>query len=141
MVQGEVNSILDTFTNWANARDDVHGLLLVGSWARGAARPDSDVDLVILTTQPEYYRADTTWQDALHLPIVMWQDEDYGALWSRRLTPEDGGEIEVGFTSPAWAKVDPLDEGTRQVVADGCRVLVDKGEALQMLVNTISARA
>ncbi|MER8119845.1 nucleotidyltransferase domain-containing protein [Streptomyces sp. NPDC094031] len=31
------------------------GLLLVGSYARGAARPDSDVDVVLLTAdQPPY---------------------------------------------------------------------------------------
>lgn len=137
MVQAEVNAILETFIAWANTQDDVHGLLLVGSWARGTARPDSDIDLIILTTRPEHYRADTTWHDALHLLIASWQDEDYGALWSRRLLLHDGSEIEVGFTMPAWANVEPVDGGTRRVVADGCRVLVDKAGVLQSLVRVV----
>ncbi|MEV4232224.1 nucleotidyltransferase domain-containing protein [Streptomyces bobili] len=33
-------------------------MLLVGSWARGAARAHSDVDLVVLTTEPGRYAGD-----------------------------------------------------------------------------------
>ncbi|WP_210730372.1 nucleotidyltransferase domain-containing protein [Streptomyces sp. S816] len=35
------------------------GLLLVGSYARGAARPDSDVDIVLLKADPARYLTDT----------------------------------------------------------------------------------
>ena len=37
---------------------DICGLALVGSWARGTARADSDVDLVVLTSHPDRYLAD-----------------------------------------------------------------------------------
>lgn len=33
---------------WAQNREDVLGILLVGSWARGTARADSDLDLMVL---------------------------------------------------------------------------------------------
>ena len=43
----ETGEIIDRITRWAAGRHDVVGLLLVGSCARNAARPDSDIDLVL----------------------------------------------------------------------------------------------
>ncbi|MGV9560016.1 nucleotidyltransferase domain-containing protein [Streptomyces sp. NPDC003522] len=47
-------------TAWAAGREDVVGVLLVGSWARGAGRAGSDVDLVVLTAEPGRYAAEDT---------------------------------------------------------------------------------
>jgi hypothetical protein len=70
---------------------------------------------------------------------MKWQDEDYGELWSRRLWLEqNGGEVEFGFASPAWADVNPLDPGTRRVIADGCRILHDPKKILSRLCAAIS---
>ncbi|TLQ47917.1 nucleotidyltransferase domain-containing protein [Streptomyces marianii] len=43
----EINEVIDRITRWARAREDIVGLLLVGSCARKAARPDSDIDVVL----------------------------------------------------------------------------------------------
>lgn len=43
----EIQEVIERFTHWAAGRKDVLGLLLVGSCARNAARPDSDIDLVL----------------------------------------------------------------------------------------------
>jgi hypothetical protein len=62
---------------------------------------------------------------------VKWQDEDYGVLWSRRLWLERVRfEVEIGFVRPSWAELNPLDPGTRRVVADGCRILYDPDRLL-----------
>jgi hypothetical protein len=37
----------------------------------------------------------------------------------------NGGEMEFGFASPAWAGVHPVDTGKRRVIAEGCRILHD----------------
>jgi Nucleotidyltransferase domain len=50
--QARVGELLERATAWARRRPDIRGLALVGSWARGSARTDSDVDLVVLTTDP-----------------------------------------------------------------------------------------
>ncbi|MFJ6663069.1 nucleotidyltransferase domain-containing protein [Streptomyces sp. NPDC091383] len=47
----------------AGTREDVVGLLLVGSCARGAERPDSDVDVVLLTAGPAPYLTDAAEPD------------------------------------------------------------------------------
>ena len=52
------------------AQRKIRGVALVGSQARGTARVDSDIDLVLLTTDPDSFRADTTWvaQNGFLLP-------------------------------------------------------------------------
>lgn len=59
--EAEMGRVVDRVTRWAGNRSDVVGLLLVGSFARGAARPDSDVDLVVLSTAPARYAEGDGW--------------------------------------------------------------------------------
>ena len=47
-----VNIFLTEVVAWASKQDSVIGVSLVGSYAHGQARPDSDVDLVILSNKP-----------------------------------------------------------------------------------------
>ena len=82
--------IIRTIVDWAKAERTIKAVALVGSHARGTARADSDIDLVLLTTNPQAFRADTTWLnnmgwDAIGARLWKWQDEDNGQLWSRRL--------------------------------------------------------
>ena len=123
--------IIEVVLKWARAQPTVCAVALVGSHARGTATADSDIDFVMLTTDPDFFHRDTGWIDAIGWEAcgaspANWQDEEYGKLWSRRIRLEpDQHELEMGFALPSWADVHPLDAGTRQVVADGCRVLHD----------------
>jgi len=91
---------------------------------------NSDIDLVLLTTNPRAFRADTTWLDAIKWSTIgarpmKWEDEEYGELWSRRLWLEKkGGEVELGFASLSWADTNPVDLETQRVIVDGCRITV-----------------
>ena len=46
----EVRELLHDLVVWCSQRADVRAVALVGSWARDDARYDSDVDVVLLTT-------------------------------------------------------------------------------------------
>jgi predicted nucleotidyltransferase len=46
---------------WASSRPEIVGLLLVGSYARGAPRSDSDVDIMALTNEPAPFFRDRAW--------------------------------------------------------------------------------
>ncbi len=133
----QVSNMLATITRWAARRDDVLAVGLVGSWARNAAREDSDVDLVILTHTPEAYRVHD-WHAEVELEIHTWEDADYGPLWSRHSKLKDGLEIEFGFTTRVWASLEPLDAGTQRVVDDGCHVLFDPERILNKLKDAVS---
>jgi hypothetical protein len=128
MQADQVELFLDKFVTWASTQPDILGVTLVGSYARNAATESSDVDLVILASNPQRYLRDQTWVRQFGEPSRL-QTEDYGALTSVRAWYLDGGEIEYGLTDENWAAV-PLDEGTRQVIAGGMRVLFERGSIL-----------
>jgi predicted nucleotidyltransferase len=124
MQMDQVEIFLDKFVNWASSQPDIRGVALVGSYARNAATESSDVDLVILATDPQSYLQDQTWVRQFGEPTRL-QTEVYGSLTSIRAWYPDGGEIEYGITDETWAAV-PLDEGTRQVITSGMRVLFER---------------
>jgi len=142
MVDGrQIDTILASIAAWASSRPDILGLALVGSRARGTARPDSDVDLVLLASRPHEFRRDDHWLAEIDWGdshVATWRDVDYGSAWSRHVDLPPGGEIELTFCEPAWAATDPVDAGTRKVIAGGCVVLVDKAK---LFANLLTAAA
>jgi len=109
---------------WAKSRPDIAGLALVGSHARGAARPQSDVDFLLLTATPDAFRADWLAEIAWPEPPTASRDAQYGIVWSRHVAFATLPEAELAFAPLAWAAL-PLDPGTRRVVSDGFLVLHD----------------
>ena len=57
----EVRSLLTGLREWAERRPDVLAVGLAGSWARGDARMDSDVDLMLVTEEPRPYLEKDAW--------------------------------------------------------------------------------
>jgi predicted nucleotidyltransferase len=133
-----IEEVLERTVAWARQQPDIRGLALVGSWARGGARADSDVDLVVLTSRRDRYLEEDGWTAALGSARVL-RTEAWGPLTERRLLLEDGLEVEVGIAEPAWAATDPVDPGTRRVVTDGLRILHDPDGRLAALAIAASA--
>jgi hypothetical protein len=44
-------------------------------------------------------------------------------------------EVELGIADTLWARLDPVDAGTRRVVTDGLKPLVDKDGLFRALVG------
>jgi len=137
-----VFGILQTVTRWAKAQENVRGLALVGSHARNAARPDSDIDLVVLAQDTKIYR-DAAWLTAIEWSAagvhpVKWSHEEYGVLWSLRVWFEPECEVEFGFAPLSWAEVSPVDKGTQRVIADGCRILYDPDGLMKRLTTAVA---
>ncbi|WP_407539945.1 nucleotidyltransferase domain-containing protein [Deinococcus radiomollis] len=133
--------LLTDVAAWASMHTDIQGVLLVGSYARGTARPDSDVDLMILTENPEVFRTDETWMQELdwsgwRAPLLSWRDEQYGPVWSRHVLLQDASDVEFSFGLPDWANIDPLDTGTLNVVRTGARIVTDPRRLLARLLDS-----
>jgi predicted nucleotidyltransferase len=126
----------DAFARWAEARGDIVGAAVVGSFARGTASPTSDIDLVVLTTVPAEYLAHTEWTSAFGI-VQREEREDWGAVRALRVWYLGGREVEYGFTLPAWASIPPND-GTRIVARGGIRVLFDRQGVLDALCREIA---
>jgi predicted nucleotidyltransferase len=126
----EVESIVGEVVRWATEHQDVRGVVVVGSWARDAARMDSDVDIVVLT------------DGSAHVDPIMWslllagrviREQDWGPLREIRLVRPSGFEVEVGVVPLSWANTDPVDAGTFRVINDGHRIVYDPDGALAAL--------
>ncbi|KOV68709.1 hypothetical protein ADK64_06735 [Streptomyces sp. MMG1121] len=129
----EIDEIIGRITRWARGREDIVGLLLVGSCARNAARPDSDIDIVLLTTDEPRYLLDDAWAMELGLGELI-RAQSWGAITERRYSTASGLEVEMDIGSPTWAKTDPVDPGTHRVVTDGARLLHDPAGILAGLL-------
>jgi hypothetical protein len=114
---------LSAVLTWARSRRDIGGLALVGSHARGTARAGSDVDLVLLTDEPALYVRDDAWAAELGGQIV--RTKRWGELTERRVRLPSGLELDIGIARRSWARTDPIDDGTLDVVRGGISVLHD----------------
>ena len=85
----QAERILQIILDWAKKQPTIQAVAVVGSHARGTARAESDIDLVLLVTNPRAFRADVAWLDAIDWNAIgsrpiKWRDVDYGELWWRR---------------------------------------------------------
>lgn len=128
----EVEAVLGRLASWAGLRGDVRALALVGSWAYGRPRDDSDVDIVLLTECPSSYLDSADWLAGVG-GVRLVRTAQWGVITERRFALQSGLEVELGVGAPTWARTDPVDEGTRRVISDGMRVLYDPDGVLEAL--------
>jgi predicted nucleotidyltransferase len=131
-----VESLLARVTVWAEARGDISAVALVGSHAHGRARPDSDIDLLILSDRPEPLRT-ATWLGVFG-EVQNALTEQWGILTAHRVRYSEYNEVEVGVAPSSWADI-PVDAGTYRVVADGIVIVHDPRGVLQRLITEVKA--
>ena len=89
-----VSDFLDRVTDWAAHQPTIAAVALVGSHARGAARSDSDVDLVLLCEEPHAFLAETSWIHHFG-EVRTCHTEDWGMVTSLRVYYTEGLEVEL----------------------------------------------
>jgi hypothetical protein len=134
--RAEVDGLLETVGSWLGGREDVVAVGLLGSWARGNATDESDIDLVVITREPATYTDGEDWVRGLPGARLVRTERWGPLLTERRLVLPSGLELDVGITDPRWAATDPVDEGTARVIADGgLRILHDPNDLLALLAS------
>lgn len=131
-------TFLSALAEWAR-ESEMLAVAVVGSYASGAARADSDLDLVLLVANPERFFASADWIERFG-EICSFRDEDWGRLRSRRVYYAGGLEVEFGFSDAAWASHDPVDPGTRTVVAGGLLCVYDPQSILRRLAAAVQSQ-
>jgi predicted nucleotidyltransferase len=132
-------SFIDSVRRWAEVRNDILALAVVGSYARGDARADSDIDLVLICSDPTRYLADPSWASAFG-KVNDHVVEDWGLVQSVRVFYQDGPEVEFGIAGTGWTEIPP-DPGTAAVVLDGCSNLLDRDGRLSRLLAVVGKSA
>jgi len=134
----ETQSVIEMVHRWAAEHDDVHGVAVVGSWARDAARMDSDVDIVVLTDTAEHANPQT-WTRLLGGQLIRLQQ--WGPLTEVRLRRPSGFDVEMGIVPLSWATTTPVDDGTYRVINDGHRIVYDPDGILAALSTACRIRS
>ena len=124
-----VKKLLSDLVIWAQSREDVEGMVMVGSYARGTAGMASDVDIVILTPEFERLAEDVLWVLKLRPGSKLIRAKAWGPLLERRFRLPSDLQLELGLVSPSWADV-PLDPGTLGVLADRHQVIYERHQRL-----------
>lgn len=130
-----VESFLSSVVTWAKERSDITNIALAGSQAHGTARPDSDIDLVFLVSDKSLFTKDLSWLSQLG-SVERVEVKEFGVLTSVIAWFVEIGEVEFGIALSTWADI-PVDDGTRQVVSDGIRILDDRDNRLSELVTAV----
>ena len=131
-----VSDFLDRVTDWVAHQPTIAAVALVGSHARGEARPDSDIDVVLLCEEPHAFLAHTSWIHSFGT-VERCHTEAWGLVTSLRVHYKEGLEVEFGMTTLAWAGL-PVDPGTQDVVSHGMRILWDREGLLGRLWEAVS---
>ena len=114
----------DKLKEYARKTSHSESIVVVGSYARGTNTENSDLDLVILTSnKPDMAANQDFVQDFGE--VYKQQTEYYGACTSIRVWYKDGKEVEFGIVDPTWVSK-PLDAGTHKVLSDGYKIVIDK---------------
>ncbi len=114
-------SALQTF---AMSRSDIECVLLAGSYANGTYKEDSDIDIVVVTSDQKTMLANQDFIKQFGV-VEKKQIEYYGACTSVRVWYQNGQEVEFGIVDSSWLK-QPLDPGTAPVLENGYQIIIDK---------------
>ncbi len=123
---------------WAAGRSDVRGLAVFGSYARGDAGPESDVDIKVLTDDPDRFRAGHDWlrEIAFESGIATVTAVDKGDWLQVVARLEDGLEMEFSISAPDWAGTDPVSPGAAFVLSKGLKPLYDPDKLFASLLTS-----
>ncbi|HXP76638.1 MAG TPA: nucleotidyltransferase domain-containing protein [Stellaceae bacterium] len=142
MLPVEAERLIGVLSRWVERQHTCRAMAVVGSWARGTARSDSDLDLLLLTNTLDHWSSDADWLpgvglDEIAMEIKSAQLLRYGATrsWHIQLSPP--AELELTFADLTWANLTPIDPGSRKVVSGGIRITVDKDKLLATLKRIV----
>ena len=139
--RSEVERVVATVLELAIGTPLIFADALCGSWSTATrAGMASDVDVILLTdARPQLLRDERWVTERFGDDAPVLRRQDWGPYVSEvRLRLPTGLEVELNVTDSRWADTDPLDPGTRRVVADGFQVIHDPAGVLTALQAAVT---
>ena len=108
--------------------DKVVAVAVIGSQARSDNRADeySDLDLIMVVTDPAYFLSSDEWFGQLGTVHVSFIEDTLGGLKEKRVLFEHAQDVDFVLVPQSEAKGIFQNEDCLQVLKKGCKVLVDK---------------
>ena len=101
MVNPEAAHFIKQVTDWARRERNVAAAILVGSHSRGEARPDSDVDIVLLCRDPSRLLESRQWIHRFGQPDGITR-RPYKTLTTFEVRFASGLTAELGVAGQHW---------------------------------------
>src|SRR6516164_9859472 len=106
-------------------------MAMLGSWVRGNPRPDSDLDLLLLSDLAPDYQRRKTWLTAIDFQnagfrLQSTESAFYGVVWSQHLHLLPPAEVELTFARCSWANTDAFQTGRHAIVKDAFKAILDR---------------
>jgi len=108
---------------FAAAEASIEAVVIVGSWANGTAKPESDIDVIMVTSSTDRLLSEYTWVYKFGRSLSS-DEEDYDLVHVLRAFYDGGMEVEFGITTEAWLADDQL-KATGKILDTGCKVVYD----------------
>lgn len=127
MIKNFINALKDFSVNASY----IESVIIVGSYARGTNKENSDLDIVIITPNKSKIVRNQDFVQNFG-EVYKKQTEYYGACTSIRVWYKNGQEVEFGIVEPSWIET-PLDTGTNKVLRGGYKIVIDKKDYFENL--------
>ncbi|MFX0061549.1 MAG: aminoglycoside 6-adenylyltransferase [Candidatus Hermodarchaeota archaeon] len=148
-IEKQYEQLIEKFVQWAETVSDIRAAIVVGSRARIDHPADewADLDIMVITTDPERYISTTDWIENMDSPLLTFVEPTPGDDMERRVLFE--GMLDVDFAIVPERNVQQLlQHGVPSqlqaelfnVFGRGMRILVDKdkiGSQLQKVISSI----
>jgi aminoglycoside 6-adenylyltransferase len=131
---------INRFTQWAEKRDDIRGAYILGSRARKETPADewSDLDLPIITSDPDRYISDTEWLNDLgKYYLTFLEKTGTGNEIERRVLFDGGLDVDFPIIPHDLLKNHTLSPVDIIMLNRGYRILVDKDKELAAIVRDL----
>ncbi|MFX1254675.1 MAG: aminoglycoside 6-adenylyltransferase [Promethearchaeota archaeon] len=148
-IEKQYEQLMEKFVQWAETISDIRAAIVVGSRARIDHPADewADLDIIVITTDPERYISTTNWLENMGNPLLTFLEPTPGDDMERRVL--FAGMLDVDFAIVPKRNIQqllqhgvPPQDQTElfNVFGRGMRILVDKdkiGSQLQKIISSI----
>lgn len=136
--------LIERYTAWAEATEDVRAALILGSRARSDHPADewADLDILVFARNPEQFIQSAEWaMDIAPAWLSFIERTGDGKSWERRTLYAGGLDVDVALDPAEWLQGflgEELPADVVDIVRRGVRILVDKeGMLAQLLQRTL----
>lgn len=138
-MKASITRLLNELVQTLSHQNIVRGIILVGSYARGDNRDNSDVNVIILADDPqEFFKKIEFFK---HFGNIFSVENSRKGILSFKIACHEDTEIQLSIVPCIWAQAEPIDPETLKVILNGVSILWDPRGQLEKLINLCQKQA